>query len=168
MTMSAGSYAQAAQIGYNMAASYQKAKAEKAIARYKAQVAKNNAQVAEWQAQQEERIGAFEEQNSRLRTADLYGTQRAVMAANGLDLGEGVATDILATSKYMGERDALTIRDNASRKAWAARVQKTNFLNESAFSTATANAINPFMSSIGSLLGNAGAVADIYKDWKGT
>lgn len=167
MAINAGGYAQIAGMGYNMAAAYQQARAQKAIARYKAQVAKNNAQVAEWQAQQEERIGAFEEQNSRLRTADLYGTQRAVMAANGIDLGEGVATDILATSKYMGERDALTIRDNAARKAWAARVQKSNFLNESAFSTATANAISPFGAAIGSLLGDAGAVSDVYKQYKG-
>jgi len=164
--LTAGNYAQIAQIGYNMAAAYQQAKAQKAIMRYKAQVSKNNAQVAEWQAQQGEKVGVSQEQASRLRTADLYGTQRAVMAANGIDLGEGVATDVLGTTKFMGERDALTIRDNAARKAWAARIQKTNFLNEAAFGEATADAINPWGSALGSLMGNAGAVADIYKQWK--
>ena len=166
---SAGSmYLQAAGMGFSAVSAYKEAQSQKAVLRYQAKVAANNAQIAEFQAQQEEYAGAIGEQASRLRTAGVVGSQRAAMAANGIDLGEGNASDILATSKFMGERDALTIRDNAARAAWGARVQKQNYLDESSYDNANAAAINPTLASVGSLLGNSSTVASMWKTYKGS
>ena len=87
------------------------------------------------------------------------------MAANGLDLGEGSPVDVLASTKYLGEQDALTIRDNAARRAWAGRIDKQNLLDEAASAKATASSISPFMASVGSLLGDAGSVSSAYESY---
>lgn len=162
----AGMMGQAMQIGYDMTAAFQQARAQKALMKYKAKIAKNNAQIMEYQAQQEGEIGAAREQVSRLNTAQMFSAQRAAMAANGIDLGEGVATDVLASTKFMGERDALTIRDNAARNMWAIRLKKQGYLDDAAFETANANSISPFGSALGSLMGNAGTVASMYKTYQ--
>ena len=165
--MASGAF-MAAGLGFSMVSAYKQAQAQKAMMRYQAKVSANNAQVAEDQAQQEGVVGAQMEQASRLRTAQMFGSQRASMAANGIDLGEGVATDILTSTRAMGEQDALTIRDNTARRQWAMRVQGQNYIDESGASNASASVISPGMSAVGSLLGNASAVASIYKNYKGS
>jgi hypothetical protein len=90
-------------------------------------VAENNAKLAEYQARQALRQGAAQEQALRLRTAQMKGTQRATMAARGLSLTEGSPLNILTTTDYMGERDALTARDNALRTAWGYRQEAANY-----------------------------------------
>jgi len=122
------------------------------------QIDSNNAQIAEWQAAQAETAGAQQEQNARLRGAQVAGGQRAEMAANGIDLGSGSATDVLASTKLVNEIDALTIRDNATRTAWGYRTQGTNFTNDANMSASAADSINPGLVGWSSLLGNAGAV----------
>lgn len=161
-------YMQAAGIGWSAVSAYKQANQQKDVLRYQAKVSQNNAQIAEWQAQQALTAGAQQEQVSRVRTAGLEGAQRAAMAANGIDLGEGNATDILATTKFMGEREALTIRDNAARQAWANRIQKQSYLDDANVNNANAAAINPGLASIGSLLGSSGTVASMWKTYQGS
>ncbi len=138
------------------------AQAQKATLAYEAAVAANNQKIAEQQAQLAEQNGAVAEQTSELRTAALKGDQRAAMAANGVDLGVGSAAEILATTEFMGKRDALTIRDNAARQAWALREQGKGYLSEAAADTAASDAINPSLAAVTSLLGSAGSVASSY------
>ena len=105
--------------------------------------------------------------NSELRSAQLFGTQRATLAANGVDLGSGSANEVLATTKYMGERDALTIQNNTANQVWGYKTQGQNYTSEAAADSATANAINPRMAAATSLLGGAGTVAsNWYKQIK--
>lgn len=160
--MDAGGYAQAAKVGYGITSSYKEAQAKKAQLRYQSRVARNNAQLAEWGAQQETIVGRSEEQASRMRTAQIFSGQRAAMAANGVDLGDGSAVDVLASTRFMGERDALTIRDNAARRAWGLRIQKMNFESEAKMLEAGASAVSPFSAMLGSLMGNASSVASMY------
>lgn len=134
---------------------------------YQAQVARNNATMAEYQARDVLERGQREEQNRRLKTAAMYGDQRAQLAANGVDLGEGSATDLLTTTKFMGENDALTIRNNAAREAWGYRNRAQGFLDESGMKSATASGINPLMAGATSLLTSAGSVAESWSKYKG-
>jgi hypothetical protein len=143
---------------------YSSAKSKKSAFNAQAQIDTNNAQVAEWQAQQAELAGADAEQSSRLRTSQVTGEQRAALAANGVDLGTGSATDVLAGTQVIGNHDALTIRDNASRQAWGYRTQGVNFLNDAAMSHSAADSINPALSAVGSLLSSAGAVDKAWTD----
>jgi hypothetical protein len=138
------------------------AKAQKATLAYEAAVALNNQKIANYQADLAVQNGEVAEQTQRLKTAGMMGDQRAALAANGVDLGEGSATEILATTKFMGERDALTIRDNASRQAWAYKNQGANYAAEAAADKATGSAINPTMAGVSSLLTGAGQVASAW------
>lgn len=152
--------------GWSMMGAYNQAVAQQNSLEYMAQVAANNAIVAGYQASIAKDVGATQEQNSRLRTGQVYGAQRAALAANGIDLGEGSATDVLTTTKYMGERDALTIRDNASRTAWAYEQQGKNYQSQANAYQAQADNISPFASAAGSLLTSAASVASSYLGYK--
>jgi hypothetical protein len=135
------------------------ADSQKATMDYEAAVARNNQTIANYQADLAFENGAIAEQNQRLRTASIGGDQRAALAANGVDLGTGSATEVLATTKFMGERDALTIRDNAARQAWAYKNQAAGFGAEAAADSAASSAINPDLAFASSLIGGAAKVA---------
>lgn len=121
-----------------------------------------NAKVLETAAQGSLLTGQREEQKSRLATAQLKSTQRAGMAANGVDLGEGSALQILTTTDVMGEIDANTIAANAVKSAWGYRVQATDASNRASSARAAAGAINPEQVAFSSLLGSAGQVASSW------
>lgn len=132
---------------------------QKGALEYQAQIAQNNAQIAGDKSEFAVQIGNTQIQSSQINTANTFGAQRAAMAANGIDLGEGSATDVLATTKYLGDRDALTIKDNAARQAWAYQTEAQNFSAEGQYDSSVAKSISPLMAGASSLLGGATSVA---------
>lgn len=141
---------------------YDQTSAQKSTLATQAAIARRNAEVSQQQANIALENGRVTEQAARLRTSQMAGTQRASLAANGVDLGEGSANDVLTTTAFMGERDALTIRDNATRQAWAYQVQASNNLTEAGLMQSASNNINPGLSTAGSLLSTAGGVASSW------
>lgn len=148
-----------AGVGMSAGGAMNSASAQKATLGYEAAVARNNQTIANYQADLAVQNGAIAEQNQQLKTASLEGDQRAALAANGVDLGTGSATEVLATTQFMGQRDALTIRDNAARQAWAYKNQAAGYGSEAAADNASADAINPTTAGLSSLLSGAGQVA---------
>lgn len=102
------------------------ARQQSAAAAYQAQVARNQQQVLEWQARDAEARGSEEERQRRVKTRLQIGAQRAAMASQGVDLGEGSPLDIVGDTAAVGEQDALSIRSNARREAWDFRLRGTN------------------------------------------
>lgn len=129
---------------------------------YQAAVNRNNAQVAEWQAQDALTRGAKAEQAQRLKVAQLKSSQRAGFAARGVALDEGSPLAILQDTDYMGELDALTIRDNAAKEAWGARMQGANYAGDASMLSARAGAESPSGAALNTLLTGAGAVASSW------
>jgi len=136
-------------------------------------VANYNSGVAERQAQTALTQGAREEQRSRLATAQLKSRQRAAMAANGIDLGEGSAANVLTTTDVMGEIDADTLRSNAIMAAWGYRaqganariqgaIQSGNYQVDAAQRRGAAKGISPVGSMASSLLTSAGSVGNSW------
>ena len=82
-----------------------------------------NAAILEARAIDATSRGVDEEQRYRSSVRGLIGSQRAGFAAQGIDVGSGSAADVQADSAYLGELDALTIRNNAAREAWGFRVE---------------------------------------------
>jgi len=130
--------------------------------RFQAQMSEINARMAELGAKGELLRGEREVQSSKLKTAQVKGAQRASMAANGIDLGEGTAAQVLTTTDVMGEIDANTIASNAIRSAWGYRTQAQNYRGEAAVGRATASGINPLAAAGSSLIGDAGQVASSW------
>ncbi|WP_229729565.1 virion core protein, T7 gp14 family [Agaricicola taiwanensis] len=104
----------------------QQARATAAAAQYNAQIARNNAILAERRAQDAIVRGMDEEQQKRLHTAALRGQQLVMAAAGNVDTGYGSALDMLVDTTIQGELDALTIRTNAEREAYDARIAGMN------------------------------------------
>lgn len=145
----------AAFAGVQAVGAYRSSQAQKISMRANATMQDNNAQVAEWQASQAIQNGQVLEGDKRLETGALYGRERAALAASGVDLGYGSATDILAGTKLLGEKDAMQIHDNALREAWGYRTQATAYRNQGKLGRSGADSISPLMSGVGSLLGSA-------------
>ena len=59
----------------------------------------------------------------------------------------------------MGNRDALTIHDNALRTAWG-------YTTQSNMDKSAASAIDPGMSAMTSLIGSAGTVSSSWNTWQ--
>lgn len=143
-----GSYYSAAQQKINL-------KTQANLADINARIAELGAQSALLQGQQQ--VGAL-----TLNAGRLKSRQRAALAANGVDLGEGNAVEIQASTDIMKEIDANTLEANAVRTAWGMRTQATNYQNEALAARTTAGAISPGMSAVSSLLGSAGSVASSW------
>lgn len=149
-----------ASIGMTAYGMYSQAKAQQGMANYNAQVAEGNARTAEIQAQQAIKRGD-EEAHAIRRNADmLKGSQRASMAAKGLDLAEGTAAELQDQTDFFGLMDQATARNNARQEAWAIRAGGNNYRNEAAMQRSTARSISPGMAAATSMIGGAGQVAD--------
>lgn len=151
---------QGAAAGAQAVAARQAAKAQKATLLYDAQVSENNATLAGWQADDAVAQGQRDEQTIRTQTAVIKSSQRAAMAANGIDVNAaGTAVDVQTSTDYMGEVDALTARDNALKTAWGYRTQGVNYKDNARNTRAGAGQIRPGVSAALSLLGSAGTWA---------
>lgn len=144
--------------------SIQQGNAAKASAEYQAAVDRNNQQVAEWQTKDALDRGKEAERQQRLKVQSALGSQRAAMAANGVDLSSGSPLDILGDTTMYGEMDALTIRSNAEREAYGYRVQSQNFASNAQLSQMRgSSAQTAGMIGAGStLLTGAGQVANTW------
>jgi hypothetical protein len=158
-----------AAIPYVMAAlsaygAYSQAAGQKDQANYQAKVAANNATVAEMQAQDAKARGDVAAAATRRKYAALLGTQRASLAARGLDISDGSPNAILQDTAYFGAVDEQTTRENAAREAWGYRVRAANFQGDAGAYGATADAINPLMAGgmagAGTLFSSSSGVAE--------
>jgi hypothetical protein len=76
---------------------------------------------AEVMASEAIKRGGREATALKTRTRRLIGSQRAAQAASGVDIGSGSAVDVQEDTRVQGERDALTIKNNAWREAFGIR-----------------------------------------------
>jgi hypothetical protein len=136
--------------------------------KYQGKVDENNAQLADYQAQNTALAGSIEEERQRAKVRQMVGTQRAALAANGLDLSEGTPLDLVVETAAVGTEDALNIRYNAMREAWGYRAQAQGYRDKAkydraagrsgAFGTLLTTGATAFgMASAGGLFGGGSA-----------
>jgi len=125
------------------------------------QVANNNATIAEYQATDAKRRSDEEAMAVRRKASSLAGTQRAVMAARGLDLTGGTPAQLLGETDFFGEQDQQTARYNGAVEAWGKRAQAGNMRAEGA-AAASAGRTQAFST----LLTTAGSVGDKWYRYK--
>jgi hypothetical protein len=135
------------------------AKAQKSALSASAALADTNARIAELGAQGSLAQGQSEVGRLTLKAGNLKSSQRASMAANGIDLGVGNAAEVLASTDTMKEIDSNQITANAVRSAWGLRTQAVNLQNDALIKRATASSVSPMTALSSSLIGSAGKVA---------
>lgn len=165
-------------------------------------VAENNANIASWQARDATRMGEVqvgqEERQRQLAldasntaTANTKSQQKVGLAANGVDVTQGSAADVLTSTDYTGvlnnqnindaaARNVATIRDNAVRNAWGYRTQSVGYQNQANVDKADAElyrydagrqragsaGISANSAAAVSLIGSAGQVAGSWYNSK--
>lgn len=90
-------------------------------------VAGFNARMAEWQARDAERRGDEAANRHRAQVTRMIGSQRAALAAQGVNVEDGSAAEVQLDTAMLGEMDALTIRNNAAREALGYRAQAIDY-----------------------------------------
>lgn len=133
----------------NSYGAYASAKNEKSAFNY-------NAQVYGQQAADALQRGREAEYRYRENVSRVTGSQRAALAANGVDLGQGSALDILAETDALGSRDAALIRLNAEREAYGYQTRQAQ-------ARFAARSINPLAAGFTSFVNGAGNVATAWK-----
>ena len=123
----------------NFAAQRQQAGAVMAQGEYSKRIADWNASAAERQAADAVSRGATDSQRQLTATKGLIGSQRAALAAQGIEVDSGSALDVQTDSQTLGELDALTIRNNAAREAFGFTTQASNYRQQGNMDLLAAN-----------------------------
>lgn len=131
---------------------------------FDAEMAHINARVAELGARSAFERGQKEIASLTMQAGRLKSSQRAAMAANGIDLGEGNAAEVQASTSLMAEIDKQTLEANAVKSAWGYRIEATNMESAAMMKEGSAAGISPAMSGMSSLLTSAGRVANSWYD----
>jgi hypothetical protein len=132
------------------------------MAGYRAQVAQQNQQLARDSAQSAIERGQEEQRRLGRETAQRVGSQRARMAANGLDVGFGSADRVTGDTRLIASEDAQTIDDNTRRQVRAMQIDAWNFESEKRAAQAERRSIgiSTAFSVAGTALGGATQYAD--------
>lgn len=140
--------------------SYYSAQAAKDNLKHQAKMAEINARVVELGRRSTLLQGQRQEQQVRLKGAQVKSAQRVGFSANGVDLNSQTVQNVFNTTDYITETDAITTQGNALAAAWGYKVQASNLQAQSTMATAGAKSISPIGSVASSLLGSASMVSD--------
>lgn len=146
----------------------QQAGAQSAMYDYQAAVDRNNAEVARKQAEDARTRGQEEENRLRAKIRSTQADQTVAAAASGVDLGSDVLLDAQADAAYIGELDAMTIRENATNERWKYQVDEQNLLSSANANRASSkNAKTAGWIDAGStILGGASTIGDRWAQYK--
>lgn len=109
-----------------LSGAYAQAEATKAQAKYNEQQARSAEMMAKMQADDALERGDSEAARVRKQGKQVVGAQRAMMAAQGLDLSSGTAQDLQTESYLTSADDALRVKNNAYREAWGYKAEGAN------------------------------------------
>lgn len=123
-----------------------------------------NAGYADQQALDAERRGVEGAQRVDTQTRTLVGSQRAALAASGVDANVGSGAEIQGETQALGALDELTIKNNAAREAFGYKVEAQNYRSGAQFARAGAqNAAQSYRNqSWATLLGGGLQVAGMF------
>ena len=151
-------------IGSFFATSSQKSSLE-----YQAQINKINAGISEVGAQSATLEGQKSAQTALLKGDQANAAFRARAAANGVDIGQGSASEVQTSNKFMSETDAINIEAAAARSAIGYRTQASSYNSQANMEGATAGVMSPMGTAGSALLSGGGQVANswyLYNKYK--
>ncbi len=117
-----------AAVGVTVAGSVVGAYAQNQAGKKQREMFERNASFAEYQSQDALARGAVNVKRQRQATNQVIGAQRTSFAAQNVDVNQGSALDVQADAAYLGELDALTIKNNATKEAYGYHVQAEDYL----------------------------------------
>ena len=118
---------------------YSSVRAQKMESDYKRSQLDLNRQMADISAKDAIDRGEREALALRGRTKRLIGSQRAALAAQGINIESGSAAEVQADTAALGAVDELTIRNNAYREAFGYKAQAISYGGQGAFTGIASN-----------------------------
>jgi hypothetical protein len=119
-----------------------------------------NAKNAEGAAASAISTGMAQAGNVETKGAQTVASQRAAMAANGIDVtAAGTAQNVQESTKYITDQNVQTITANAARAAMGYTQQEQSDIANSAAYRAAGASVSPLLSGASSLLTSATGVA---------
>lgn len=153
---------QAFGVGSSTVGAFAGAKAQQASLRSQARIAEINATLADAAARGELMASERQQNQIKLKGAQLKASQRAATAANGIDIGVGTPVDIATSTDYVTEVDSNTAAANGIQAAWGRRIQAGNYRREATSARASAAGISPGMAAATTLITGASQVAQSW------
>jgi hypothetical protein len=115
---------------YTMFSGVSDAAAKSEQAHHELTMAEQNARFSELQEADAKDRGVRDAARVRGRVRQVRGSQRAALAAQGIDINSGSARDVQTDTETLGALDELTVRNNAWREAWGYKTQALNYRME--------------------------------------
>lgn len=140
----------AAGVGMQAMSTYKAAQAENAANKYNSEIQARNAEVSNLQAADAVERGDLAAKQHLQQVEKLKGEQRAMMGASGFVVDQGSSMDVLLDTTKYGALDAMTIKNNSAREAWAYRNQANDYTAKGVL--LTLNKRNAGMEATGTLL----------------
>lgn len=148
-------YAFAAVKGVEALSTYGKLKAQKKSLQQQEQLALANATLSDNQARQAIEDGNNAVTDYQRNVSAFKSSQINALAENGIDVTQGSAVDLLASTEMLAQGDIDSIKYNAALQSWGHKVQETNFRNQAENYRVAAKSIRPLTSTLLSLAGDA-------------
>lgn len=102
---------------------YSQSQAIRAQSRHQRDMLETNQRIAEMQADDAIKRGDKEAAKIGQQVKQTVGSQRAALAAQGIDVDVGSAADIQESTRALGVQDMQTVRMNAWKEAWGLKVE---------------------------------------------
>lgn len=102
---------------------FMQSKAERTQSEIEANQLEFNAKLAEMNEEDARRRGKKEIRQLQQRTARTVGSQRAALAAQGLDPDADTGADVIEATRYFGAEDEETLRANIRKEAFGYKIQ---------------------------------------------
>lgn len=162
-------YAALAVMGVQALSNYSKLSAQKDSLKQQAKLADQNATYADIQARDSIDSGRNQVTDYQRNLGAFKSSQINAMADNGIDVSQGSAIDMLASTETMAQSDIDNIKYNAALESWGHKVEQTNYMNQASSLRAQSDSIHPLFdtllsmggqiasSQVGSEMLNAGA-----------
>lgn len=109
---------------------YQQSQSIKAQGAYSKAIAETNKSFAELQADDAVKRGNLASLQQQGKTAEFVSSQKAALAAQGIELDSGTAESLLRNTESLGELDAVNIKSNAWKEAWGFKSQANQYSAE--------------------------------------
>lgn len=122
----------------SLGGAYVQSKAMRAQGRYEQDAANTNAQSLDYQAEDTVKAGEAAASRKQQQVTQVQGSQKAVLAANGVDVNSEGARNALDETAVVGEADIAQIKTNAWREAYGLKSEATNLRTQGAVAANTA------------------------------
>ena len=149
--------------GAKAISSFTQSSAEKNALQAQEKALRHNATLADIQARDSIEKGRSEVENYQRQTSAFKSSQNNIMAENGIDVTEGSAIDILASTDMVSQADVNNLKYNAAMESWGHQVQKNNLNNQANGVGAQASAISPVRNMLLSVAGSTLSSGEVFK-----